>query len=517
MSLSLSDVLAMPVLLRARPEVVCGDDMTRRSVRWVHTSEIYEIGPLLKGGELLLTTGLGLVGASTKALEAYVDALADRGVTAVCLELGRTFSAPPTPMLEAARRRGLVFIVLHGVVPFVEITEAVHHALVGGELEELRRHEQIEQELTDALLSGAGLSDLLRRIAAVSGCPAKLVGADGRVVATSEADRRPLAGAPEVRGTVEVFGVEWGFLVLEGSESPQRAAVLQRGVIAVALELLRAGDVAPARGHARRALMRDIASNRFASAADLAARARLVGFGVPRGRMLAAVALGADWSTSSRAIAGAAEDAARRLFGNNFLVAEVDGDVALAALVEAGGEQALRRQLEELAAFVNTELGQTTGGHLRAVVGGPLVADVPGLVRSWQLAHDGLAVARQIGSGTRVLLAADVGVYRIINRMMGDPEMEPFLDEQLGRLLDHDARYGRELVHTLDAYLSNGQSKTLTAQALGIRRQSVYARIAQIESLLGGLSLEDHERRTSLSLALLAWRLRGTGSASIMQ
>jgi purine catabolism regulator len=62
MGLNLQELLDLPVLRRARPEVVVGSHLEARPVRWVHTSEIYEISPLLKGGEVLLTTGLGLVG-----------------------------------------------------------------------------------------------------------------------------------------------------------------------------------------------------------------------------------------------------------------------------------------------------------------------------------------------------------------------------------------------------------------------------------------------------------------------
>ena len=95
MSLTVSDLLAMPVLAAARPEVVAGSALASRPIRWVHTSEIYEIAPLLKGGEVLLTTGLGLVASSPKAQGDYVRALAAKGVAALVMELGRTFTAPP--------------------------------------------------------------------------------------------------------------------------------------------------------------------------------------------------------------------------------------------------------------------------------------------------------------------------------------------------------------------------------------------------------------------------------------
>ena len=70
-ALTLADVLAHPALVQCRPAVLAGDPTTR-TVRWVHSSDIYEIAPLLRGGELLLTTGLGLVDSTPDELRAYV-------------------------------------------------------------------------------------------------------------------------------------------------------------------------------------------------------------------------------------------------------------------------------------------------------------------------------------------------------------------------------------------------------------------------------------------------------------
>lgn len=120
MTFTVADLLALPVLERARPEVLVGrDQLDDRPVRWVHTSEIYEIWPLLKGGEVLLTTGLGLVGCTPQATADYARSLAQKGVAAVLLELGRTFAQPPSALLQAAHAHSLPLVVLHGVVPFM--------------------------------------------------------------------------------------------------------------------------------------------------------------------------------------------------------------------------------------------------------------------------------------------------------------------------------------------------------------------------------------------------------------
>ena len=102
MPLTLREILAFDVLDEAAAEVLTCSDTLDRPVRWVHSSEIYEIGPLLSGGELLLTTGLGLAGADAGACRHYVRELAERGVAGVAVEVGRSLPEVPYAIVDEA-------------------------------------------------------------------------------------------------------------------------------------------------------------------------------------------------------------------------------------------------------------------------------------------------------------------------------------------------------------------------------------------------------------------------------
>jgi purine catabolism regulator len=509
-ALTLAEVLAHPVLAPGRPEVLCGDDLGRREVRWVHTSEIYEIGPLLKGGEVLLTTGLGLVGKSDDQLTGYVADLAARGVTGLVLELGRTFTVVPPALLGSARQHRLPLVVLHGVVPFIEVTEQVHHLLIDREVTELRQHEEVGSELLAGLLTGAGLDALLRRVERLADCPAALYAGDGRLVSSS--GELPDGPVPSVEHAVQVFGVDWGRLVLHGDRTPRRSAVLDRAAVAISIELVRTGTLAPARQTARRELLRDIATGQFRSAADLVARAHAVGV-APRAReRLLVVCVSLTGGVPVEPAVNAATEAARQVLGPA-LVAEVDGDLLLVGRVTATDDAGVRTVVTRIADTMDRELALTRGGRVACAVSGPVVAEVPALVRATEAAREASRIVRGLGRAPRVLMSADLGVHRLLSRLVDDPELETFVTEQIGALLEYDARHGRELVRTLDEYLANSLSKARTATALGVRRQTLYARLERISALLGGLDLDQRERRAALDLALTAWRLRTAAMA----
>ncbi|RQX20133.1 CdaR family transcriptional regulator [Micromonospora ureilytica] len=168
------EVLALDPVRHGAPRVVAGDDGLDRPVRWVHVAEVPDIATLLGGGELVLTTGIGLPGDDA-GLRAFIGDLADVGVSGLVVELGRRYvSGVPRVMAAAAERRGLPLVELRRATPFVRITEAVHALIVDAQLTELRATEEIHQRFNDLSVEGADAAEVIRQAAELSGCPVVL-------------------------------------------------------------------------------------------------------------------------------------------------------------------------------------------------------------------------------------------------------------------------------------------------------------------------------------------------------
>ncbi|WP_256483647.1 PucR family transcriptional regulator [Micromonospora sp. RHAY321] len=168
------EVLALDPVRHGAPRVVAGDAGLDRPVRWVHVAEVPDIATLLGGGELVLTTGIGLPGDDA-GLRAFIGDLADVGVSGLVVELGRRYvSGVPRVMAAAAERRGLPLVELRRATPFVRITEAVHALIVDAQLTELRATEEIHQRFTDLSVEGADATEVIRQAAELSGCPVVL-------------------------------------------------------------------------------------------------------------------------------------------------------------------------------------------------------------------------------------------------------------------------------------------------------------------------------------------------------
>ncbi|MDM4719782.1 PucR family transcriptional regulator [Micromonospora sp. WMMA1363] len=177
------EVLALEPVRHGAPRLVAGDAGLDRLVRWVHVAEVPDIATLLGGGELVLTTGIGLP-ADDAGLRAFIGDLADVGVSGLVVELGRRYvGGVPRVMAAAAERRGLPLAELRRATPFVRITEAVHALIVDAQLTELRATEEIHQRFTELSVEGADPGEVVRQAAELSGCPVVLENLSRQVLA----------------------------------------------------------------------------------------------------------------------------------------------------------------------------------------------------------------------------------------------------------------------------------------------------------------------------------------------
>jgi len=492
-------VLAVPVVASAEPRLLTPPETASREVRWVHTSEIYDIGPLLKGRELLLTTGLGLVGQSPERLRRYVDSLADRGVAGVCLELGRTFDRVPVTLLDRAAERGLAVVALHAVVPFVAMTEAVHDLLLGGEVAALRAAERLSERLLRSMADGLGLDALLGAISAAADGPIRLVGSDGTVVAETagaDAGLRPAAD-------ILVGGRVWGRLCSRPVDDVTRLA-LQRAAAVLAVYLSRSDASVGSRAIARRVFFRAVFTE--GPVESVLVGEALDRLGLAAGRQLVPCAIEVG-TTDLPATVAAVEDAVRAECGAA-VATDVVGGVLVVIAVPAG------RALD------GAELGRKVAGGIagplarrRASTGCVVVGEVADDVMSLRARVDDLRSALALvpqapgGAVPGVVLSRDLALPRLLASGLASAEMIRYVDRQLGPLLEHDARHRRGLLPTLDAYLDSGGNKLATAAAIGVQRQTLYDRLTRIEAILG-VDLTVPATRTALHVAVTAWRLR---------
>jgi purine catabolism regulator len=521
--LTVADVLALPVLAAGQPTVVTGAPHLDHPVRWVHITELTDPASFLKGGELVLTTGMPLP-QDAAGVRRYVDELADVGAAALVIELVRRYHRPPDALVDACRRRGLPLVTLTKDVNFLEVTQIVHSLLLGNQAEAMRRSQRIHEAFTALTLRGAGPEAVVRAAADMSGRTvvlenlvhqALICEPSGLTVEEALADweRRSRTTAPgdttATRGPegwlttpVEYQGERWGRVVMLQARTSGTAfgtediTVLER--TAMALTVARLIHPTPWERTAHRNALLDLTEQRHRSAEDARARCAALGLPTDRGHFVAVL-------VDLRARKGAAAETEARLERelSTAGVAALVGEVApgrLGILLALRTGQSWRPCVERLCEAVR-------GPAPEAIVSaGCEVADLTDSARSFREAArvaEATPPGQPLPHDRSFHELSDIGLRRVLYALREDPRVQEYTERQLRRLIDQDAQHGTQLLTTLRHYLEAAGNKTTAARRGGLSRETMYQRLRTIERLLDR-DLESGDQRTELHVALTA-------------
>ncbi|MFI9611935.1 PucR family transcriptional regulator [Streptomyces sp. NPDC052023] len=525
--LTVADVLALPVLAAGQPQVVTGVTRLDRPVRWVHITELTDPASFLKGGELVLTTGMPLP-EDAAGIRRYVDELADIDAAALVIELVRRYHRPPDALVQACRARRLPLVTLARDVNFLEVTQLVHALILGNQTDAMRRTQRIHEAFTALTLRGGGPEEVVRAAAVMSGrtvvlenlvhqaliCEPSgstveevLTGWEERSRSAPPGDRTQTRG-PEgwLVSPVEYQGERWGRVAMlpsPGTDAVGAAAafssedvtVLER--TAMALTIARLIHSTPWERTAHRSALRELTEQRHHSPED--ARARFAALGLPtEGTVYRAVL--ADGGTFGDG-AGLESRLSRELtaLGRPALVG-VLAPGRIGVLLALRPAQRWRPTVERLSRLV---LGVDPGAVVSV---GPEVTHLADAARSFRAA-DRVAEAALPGrpppDGRSFHEQSDIGLRHLLYALRTDTRVQDFAERRLGPLLDHDSRHGTGLLTTLRHYLDAAGNKTTTARRGNLSRETVYQRLRTVERLLD-CDLESGEQRTELHTALTA-------------
>jgi PucR family transcriptional regulator, purine catabolism regulatory protein len=520
-------VLDLPAMRRGVPQVLAGDANLDRPVRWVHAGEVLNMASLLKGGELLLITGMGL-GDDAPVQRRFVAELAERGVAALVVELGTAFETMPEALVAEAGERRFPLIALNNEIPFVEVTESVHRGIVNHQFLLMRRADELHRRFTSLMIRGAGVSEVLSALAETIANPVVLERQGHGVLyhAVHESSTADVLAAwagvsRGIPGCVNAISVDvpatddgkWGSLVALSTDSPldefDRVAV-ERAVALVALALLQSREeeilAARERGNFLTALM-----NHELQENEAVARARSMGFDGSMQHLLPLAVTrrgglrppGRDYEDGAWALVW--RDFVRELNALSIPVVAGTRPAEPDMLVVIGLDDPERREriLTRAAGVLQTAAKRNFPNIDAAVIcAGPVSP-------SWLETRDGLAEA------AGALQAALEGpprpwhdvtradLHRLLWALREEPSLTNFVDRRLALLIEHDRGRKSKLLPTLEAYCDHGGRKAETARALFLERQSLYNRLERIETLIGE-DLGNEDTIFELQLALRA-------------
>ncbi len=233
-------------------ELASGQGRAEVHVRWVHITELIDPTPWLKGGELLLTTGIQLDGP--KAQHELIERLVEHDIAGLGFGTGFSHKRLPVALVNAARKHEFPVFEVPYELPFIAITERVFAQLVD------ERYEMLQRSMAGDVLAEALTGNLYPEELAAKLRPFG-IGEQAAVLAFSVAD--PTVGAPLLERALQRAGVHslvairsgllCAVIDIDGVEpDPLEFAGRVRAELAARLKDVRAAASRPAATHSLR-------------------------------------------------------------------------------------------------------------------------------------------------------------------------------------------------------------------------------------------------------------------------
>ncbi|WP_158635030.1 PucR family transcriptional regulator [Tsukamurella asaccharolytica] len=475
-------------------------------ITFVTTTELADPTPWLTGGEMLLTTGIGIP-PGDEGCRDYVRRLTQRGVSGLGFGVGVSRTSAPPALVAAADKFGLALVEVPLPTPFVAVARTV--------IDEIGRRAnaaqaaagRAQQRMTRAAVGG-GPSATLRELALGCGGAALLLDRAGRVVQEHPAELDPAvahAVGEQARAhpTASAVGPVTGLAADPASRpdtmvtQPIRVGDRGHGHLGVVLPHEPSATDHVLIGHANSLLALDF---------ERPLRLRLAQWRMNAAALRLVLSAGGDLDEAALLVAEAADPSGVRAL----MIRGGDPD-AVAGAVRTALHDAGRP------VFVS-EAGPASG--VIALLGGDdgpdfadaLVAGLPpgergGLRLGLGAPHAPHAVAEAVAAAELAARAAGPGGGTVDASALAGRTLftEPGTREALARLdraLLEPLRAHDGLTEALRAYLENHGRWEGTAAALRVHRHTARARVARAEELLG-VDLSSARVRAELLLALL--------------
>ncbi|WP_332691618.1 PucR family transcriptional regulator [Halalkalibacter lacteus] len=498
-------------------DFVAGFNGKSNRIKWVHVVEIMDIKHLLKGQELILTTGLWWKG-NTSSLLSFLQQLIDCQVAGLCIELGTRMNSLPDEAIEFADRHQLPIILFREEVPFVEITQDLHASIINKQVTSLTLLETFSQKLNELLLRMANRTELVSLLQRYTDVQVIMRSQQETIylpnctkyekdklqkVVTSQSNKNTNI----IKKHVHILGGNQLEIILvkdQGKFQEIDCHLLDKTVTALAQHLLRELYIEERRGveegHWLNGWLKGehteemIHEYMYYYDSDISENGAVV------------CVLAKAQANSYKTELAYQKLLIRTTFeqeGFTTFLTEMPMQLGW-ILVNNRSVTDWKERVHRAINKLNQMERQEWHGRISAVGVGKFVSLWKDIAKSFETAKEAHSLIPLVKEKKEMYVFEDLQLYRMLSVFHNKTDLGEMMETSLKPVLDYDARYNAKLLDTLQMYLACQGSKQETAKRLYIVRQTLYHRIEKLETLLGS-DFMDRERRLMIEWMLFAY------------
>ncbi|HEX7064241.1 MAG TPA: PucR family transcriptional regulator [Bacillales bacterium] len=493
--LTVKDILKRPNFEEA--EIVAGKTGLNHVIRWVHIMEVAETGQLLSGNELILSTGVGWREDQQLSCS-FLKQLIDHKVSGLCIELGTYVSSIPEEMIELAERNHFPLIVFRSEVRFIDITQDINGLLMDTHYKMMSDLESFSNQLNHLLLSTDGFNNILRLLYRYLNKQMIYVPIEGESLffpSVEKTDHSALlsslysesSGNRKIRQSIQALGHKFADLfILASSEewTDFDSLVLDRTATALAQDQLRLLYVEEKRKYRENRWVQKWLQNEHSKEEIEQYLSALE----PSLKESGCVACLCKLDFSDRQVDFTYYSMIfRSIFDKQgfFPLVTLEQHFTVFALIDKRRKEDWKSRLKHaLRQIQGTDLIQDQRFESFHFGAGKRFEALDRLHESYKMAKETFYIQEKTGERDSPFYE-ELYMYRLISMMKKQDDLQEFILDHIGMVLEFDAKHNSQMFKTLKVYLAANGSKKEAAKHLYVVRQTLYHRIEKLKELLG--------------------------------
>ena len=497
-------------------EVVAGAGGLNRHLKWVHVVEVVQSSHLLKGNELILTTGLGWKEQPDHLYE-FVEQLIACRAAGLCIEMNTYIKEIPQEVIELANLHQFPVILFQHEVLFVEITQDIHSLIINKQYQLLSDLEKYSQKLNEMMLEADHHEQFITLLQNYLDVQVVILFKNGNVECTpsmNENQKTKILNMIEKadEGTfqkpVQILGDTYAYVAIISGERELNdfdSLILDRTTTILGQFWLRDLYVSEKKLDKEnewltRWLTGDIRKE----------------FLIEQLKKISSTCTGgvvwvckgnkdeSHFPTKELTYFKLITRTIFEQFGFYLFFTETNEHLVVITLDKRKSDNWKQRMTK---AFQRMKISdsQSRKSFSELLIGaGQYVKNITDIHKSYLTAKETLDLQVYVDKENRSHFYQDLHMFRILTILRKQGDLEETVFEYLDPVIEYDKKYNGELLTTLKTYLECNGSKQETSKRLFIVRQTLYHRIEKLEAILGS-DFMAAKNRLELEFMLLAY------------
>ncbi|NRD79639.1 PucR family transcriptional regulator ligand-binding domain-containing protein [Bacillus sp. BRMEA1] len=515
--LTVSDILQRRHFEQAK--IVAGQDGIHRLVKWVHVVEATTIRNLLKGHELILSTGIAWKDHDEQFRSTVLEFIENKAA-GLCIEMGTHLSKIPKEVIEMANEHQFPIIIFQKEVPFVEITQDIHSIIINQQYQKISDLENYSQSLNKRLLTMESYEDILQFIFSALDLQIlfRFKNQDYEFVPDISHQEKTLI-LNELKqvenhmcqhfaqSPIFLFGQEYAEIIIYSKDIPISEfdlLILDRTATALAQHLQRDLYVEEKK---RAEAFEWLHGWLDGEHSEESIHEYLIENGIKVKTSEAVVLISKLFTLKEKL----SHDVTyfkllyRSVFeqsGFAVFTVEKRNEIITILINHRAKKNMKDRMKKAIEQIQESEFIRKQNATRLTIAAGKFVESLCNIHKSYQTAKETVRIQQKMTRKQGYYFYEDLHLYRLIFQMSKHTDLQELASEYLYPVIQYDEKYNGKLLETLKVYLECNGSKQETSNKLFIVRQTLYHRLQKLENLLGEDFME-HEKRVAIEFMLL--------------